>query len=129
MSREIGNRQKYDESRWFNHWHRAQHDDDAGGIDLDFVGCCRECWTPIYLVEATEQKRRKNAHVAEELGRLANVPVFVIYRDPTRSGEFLVDRRELPGKPRWLKESELWDALMALRREHFWTCLGQRAGG
>lgn len=126
MSRRVRDREKYESgSKWFCDWHREQPNDDAGLIDLDGCGYCRKCHRPLFLVEATEDTRRKNATVTEELGApcqycgMGGLEVFVFYRDTRRHpGQFLVDHRSAGINLGWLTYPDAWEVLMSVRRTH-----------
>lgn len=120
MSRQIRDREMYEHgSKWFADWHRRQDDDTACMIDLDGVGYCRRCSQPLYLVEATESTRKKNATVTEKLGQLAGIEVFVFYRDPARDGELCIDWRSAGLHLQWMSEQQAWNLLISIRRTHF----------
>lgn len=120
MSRQIRDRTEYETgSKWFADWHREQPDDTAGMIDLDGVGYCRKCSMPLYLVEATKSKGRKNATVTENLGRLAGIEVFVFYApDQMHPDEFFIDWRSRGGKGQYMTPDCAWNLLMSVRRTH-----------
>lgn len=123
MSREIRDRVKYEsDSKWFCDWHREdQHDNTATMIDLDGCGYCPLCLMPIYLVEATDTKTRKNARVTEKLGELlGGVDVFVFYRDTEHHpGQFLVHHRTSGYRYGWISEDRAWQVLTSVRRTHY----------
>lgn len=107
-------------AKWFSDWHRDQPDDTAGAIDIDLLGYCKHCLYPLYLIEATRGRNRKNASVLENLGRLVGVPVWVVYQDKTGAhpGEILVDERSAGINHRWLPDAQVWQMLQALRSAH-----------
>lgn len=118
MSRQVRDREEYERgSKWFADWHRAQPDNSAAMIDLDGVGYCSACSIPLYLVEATRSKSRKNATVTEKLGAIAGLEVFVFYADCDRPGELFVDWRSGNCK-QWMPDSGAWQLLMSVRRTH-----------
>lgn len=127
MSRWIRDRDKYEKgSKWFADWHRNQDDDSAGMIDLDGVGFCRQCSEPLYLVEATEGKTRKNATVTERLGELARLEVFVFYRDDSKPAQILVDWRSAGINLGWVAEQQAWLVLLSIRNSHRCAGLAER---
>jgi hypothetical protein len=124
MSRQVRDRVEYETgSKWFADWHREQPDDNAGMIDLDGVGYCRRCSTPLYLVEATKSKSRKNATVTEKLGLLAGIEVLVFYApDEKRPEEFYIDWRSQGGKGQYMTPERAWGLLMSIRTTHIPMC-------
>ena len=124
MSRQVRDRTEYETgSKWFADWHREQPDDNAGMIDLDGVGYCRLCSMPLYLVEATKSKARKNATVTENLGLMAGIEVFVFYApDEKRPDEFFIDWRSQGGKGQYTTPERAWGLLMSVRITHIPVC-------
>lgn len=107
-------------AKWFADWHREQPDLDAKAIDIDLLGYCKRCLHPLYLIEATRGRNRKNASVLEHLGRMVGVPVWVVYQDKTggHPGEILVDNRTVGVHHGWLPEAKVWRMLQAIRSAH-----------
>ena len=114
-------------AKWFADWHREQPDLDAKAIDIDLLGYCKHCLDPLYLIEATRGRNRKNASVLEHLGRMIGVPVWVVYQDKTGAhpGEILVDNRTAGTHHGWLPEDRVWRMLQAIRSAH--ACAQQGA--
>lgn len=121
MSRQVRDRFEYTEgSKWFSDWHRDQLDDEAAAIDLDLVGYCKRCRSPLYLVEATRANGRKTAYVLEDLARRLCAPALVVYQDKTGAhpGEILLDDRTTGRNHGWLPESMVWSFLQSIRENH-----------
>lgn len=120
MARRVLDRQMYEHgSKWFADWHRNQDENLATMIDLDGFGYCPRCYAPLYLVEATQRKRRKLTPAMDKLAERARVEAVLVYRDEGRPGEFLVDWRNGGlDKPEWRTENEVWNLLMSFRRAH-----------
>lgn len=111
-------------SKWFADWHRSQ-DDQSAAIDIDILGYCRQCIMPLYVVEATRSRNRKESSVCERVGAMLAVPVWVVYQDKDgrHDGQILVDERNRRGNLGWLPEPEVWQMLQTLREEHRSGCI------
>lgn len=131
MSRYVRDRVEYESgSKWFADWHREQPDNSAGMIDLDGVGFCSYCRMPLYLVEATRSRMRKNATVTENLGKLAGIEVFVFYApDEKRPDEFYIDWRSQGGPGEYMTPDRAWGLLASIRRSHLPVCIAKQEKG
>ena len=70
----------YNKGDAYSEWHRALKN-DLGYIDIDSVGICLKCKTPLYLAETTFDVGQawKATTTTEALARLANLPSFLIF--------------------------------------------------
>ena len=70
----------YNKGDAYSEWHRALKN-DLGYIDIDSVGICLKCKTPLYLAETTFDVGQawKATTTTEKLARLANLPSFLIF--------------------------------------------------
>ena len=74
---------------------------------------------PLYLVEATRSRSRKNANVTEKLGQLAGLEVLIFYApDEKRPYEFFIDWRSRGGKGCYMAPESAWNLLMSIRKSH-----------
>lgn len=58
-------------------WHRNTFNKAAWAIDIDLLGACLICRTPLYLLESTTNPEKPVAIIGA-LSRLSGVPAFTI---------------------------------------------------
>lgn len=68
------------QDRTVQDWHRDAFPSTYHAIDLDLMGCCHICRTPLYLIEATTNPQ-KGFSIMRRLSEMARVPAFVVYHD------------------------------------------------
>ena len=70
----------FDKGDPYSEWHRNL-DNKLGYIDIDSVGICLKCKTPLYLAETTFDVGQpfKATTTTEALARLAGLPSFLIF--------------------------------------------------
>ena len=70
----------FDKGDPYSEWHRSL-DNKLGYIDIDSVGICLKCKTPLYLAETTFDvgQSYKATTTTEKLARLAGLPSFLIF--------------------------------------------------
>ena len=67
----------------FSRWHRYTFGDDASMIDLDSIGYCDRCKSPLYVIEATRDVgQHKATTIAERVARSLNVPGWLVMYKP-----------------------------------------------
>jgi hypothetical protein len=64
----------------FSMWHRETCPDSWGMIDADFVGFCRDCNEPLFLVEHANDvgQSHKSFDVTKALAAKAGIPAYVV---------------------------------------------------
>lgn len=113
--------------RTFQNWHRLSMPREADGIDLDFLGVCREwrCRKALYAIESTTRDDKPSTilkRLAEDVGCYA----IIVVHDTDRIIDYKIvhqpDQGTLPRKPKYDPEVELMFLLTAIRHGHHETC-------
>lgn len=102
------------QDRTVQHWHRNRFHSTWWAIDLDLCGACHRCKCPLYLIEATTNRRKPHT-ILLSLARRADVPAFIVFHDTKKvTGGVMI----WPEKRIFGSESELATYIMKLRSNH-----------
>ena len=119
----------YNKGDPYSEWHRSL-DNKLGYIDIDSVGICLKCKSPLYLAETAFDVGQpwKATTTTEALARLAGLPSFLIFYkvDAKRQVILLRVKQLTPAKAsnETLIKPEVWVQVMELLQEkHNLVCV------
>ena len=112
----------------YSEWHRNLQN-KLGYIDIDCVGICLKCKTPLYLAETTfdVEQSWKATTTTEKLAKLSNLPSFLIFYKVNDKREVISFRiKQLTPekyKENVFTETQTWvQAMELLQDRHNFTC-------
>lgn len=105
-------------------WHRSTFPRTYMAIDLDLMGACHICRTPLYLVESTTNPNKPTT-ILRSLSQLSRVPALVIEHD---THHITGGRVVHPGNARLQDESQVRECIDALRIAHHYGYHAPRGG-
>jgi hypothetical protein len=113
--------------RTFQNWHRESMPANADGIDLDFLGVCREwrCRKALYAIESTTRDNKPTT-ILERLAKDLGCYGIVVVHDTNDITDYTIVHQPnsgtLPRKPNYNSEKELQFLLTGIRHRHRETC-------
>lgn len=100
------------QDRTVQDWHRDAFPSTFHAMDVDLMGYCHICRTPLYALEATTNPQ-KGYTVMKKLSEIASMPGFVVYHDRNvvTSSMHIADKRTF-------NRDEFEQVIHKIRRHH-----------